>query len=63
MFKSYETWKRNLASYNIIMNKYLIFYLGGGGEEWSGGVGWGGRGRGVLDELVVKNIFLRFMHW
>ena len=78
MFKSYETWKRNLASYNIIMNKYLIFYLGGGGEEWSGGVGWGGEGggggggvggggggggRGVLDELVVKNIFLRFMHW
>ena len=44
MFKSYETWKRNLASYNIIMNKYLIFYLGGGGEEWSGGVGWGGEG-------------------
>ena len=23
MFKSYETWKRNLVSYNIIMNKYL----------------------------------------
>ena len=36
---------------------------GGGGEEWSGGWGGVGRGRGVLDELVVKNIFLRFMHW
>ena len=38
--------------------------VGGEGER-SGVGGWGGvgRGRGVLDELVVKNIFLRFMHW